>query len=116
MTAVLPFRLKAAAETQVSSQLAAIDRIDRQTDAAKTAVTQAQAAIASAQADLDLAAADLKRAQRLKQSDFVSAQALEQANATQEKAQASVETAKALLNTKSPPERSRRNASSRKNG
>ncbi|MGE3876593.1 MAG: HlyD family secretion protein [Parvibaculaceae bacterium] len=87
----------AAAETQVSSQLAAIDRIDRQTDAAKTAVTQAQATIASAQADLDLAAADLKRAQRLKQSDFVSAQALEQANAKQEKAEASMQTAKAGL-------------------
>jgi membrane fusion protein (multidrug efflux system) len=87
----------AAAETQISSQLAAIDRIDRQTDAAKTQVTQAQAAISSAQADLDLAAADLKRAQRLKQSDFVSAQALEQANAKQEKAEASIETAKAGL-------------------
>ncbi|WP_119270056.1 HlyD family secretion protein [Taklimakanibacter deserti] len=86
-----------AAETQISSQLAAIDRIDRQIDAAKTAVIQAQASISSAQADLDLAGADLKRAQRLKQSDFVSAQALEQANATQEKAQASVETAKAGL-------------------
>jgi len=72
-----------AAETQVSSQLAAIDRIDRQIDAAKTSVTQAQAAISSAQADLDLASADLKRAQRLKQSDFVSAQGLEQANAKQ---------------------------------
>jgi len=87
----------AAAATQISSQLAAIDRIDRQIDAAKTAVIQAQASISSAQADFDLAAADLKRAQRLKQSDFVSAQALEQANATQEKAQASVETAKAGL-------------------
>src|SRR5262249_38630181 len=86
-----------AAETQISSQQAAIDRIDRQIDAAKTAVTQAQSAIASAQADLDLAGADLKRAQRLKQSDFVSAQGLEQANATQEKADASMQTAKAGL-------------------
>lgn len=87
----------AMAETQVSSQLAAIDRIDRQIDAAKTAVIQAQATISSAQADLDLSAADLKRAQRLKQSDFVSAQALEQATAKQEKSQASMETAKAGL-------------------
>lgn len=87
----------AAAETQIASQTAAIDRIDRQIDAAKTAVIQAQATINSAQADLDLAGADLKRAQRLKQSDFVSAQALEQANATQEKAQASLDTAKAGL-------------------
>ena len=84
-----------AAETEIASQTAAIDRIDRQIDAAKTSVTQAQATISSAQADLDLAVADLNRAQRLKQSQFVSAQALEQANATQEKAVASVETAKA---------------------
>jgi membrane fusion protein (multidrug efflux system) len=86
-----------AAETQVSSQLAAIDRTDRQIDAAKTTVTQAEAAINSAQADLDVAGADLKRAQRLKQSDFVSAQALEQANAKQEKAEAAMQTAKAGL-------------------
>jgi membrane fusion protein, multidrug efflux system len=86
-----------AAETEIASQTAAIDRIDRQIDAAKTSVTQAQASISSAQADLDLAIADLNRAQRLKQSQFVSAQAVEQANATQEKAQASVETAKAGL-------------------
>ncbi|WP_368905053.1 HlyD family secretion protein [Taklimakanibacter lacteus] len=87
----------AAAESQIASQTAAIDRIDRQIDAAKTSVTQAQATISSAQADLDLAIADLKRAQRLKQSDFVSSQALEQANAKQEKAEASLETAKAGL-------------------
>lgn len=86
-----------AAETQISSQLAAIDRIDRQIDAAKTSVTQAEATIASAQADLDVAGADLKRARRLKQSDFVSAQGLEQANAKQEKAEASMQTAKASL-------------------
>jgi membrane fusion protein (multidrug efflux system) len=88
-----------AAETQICSQQAAIDRIDRQIDAAKTAVTQAQSAITSAQADLDLTGADLKRAQRLKQSDFVSAQALEQANAKQEKAEASMQTAKAGLDS-----------------
>jgi membrane fusion protein (multidrug efflux system) len=87
----------AAAETQIASQTAAIDRIDRQIDAAKTSVVQAQASISSAKADLDLAGADLKRAQRLKQSDFVSAQSLEQANAKQEKAQAAMETAKAGL-------------------
>ena len=87
----------ATAETQISSQLAAIDRIDRQIEAAKTGVVQAQASITSAQADLDLAGSDLKRAQRLKQSDFVSAQGLEQANAKVEKAGAAMETAKAGL-------------------
>jgi membrane fusion protein (multidrug efflux system) len=87
----------AAADTQISSQLAAIDRIDRQIDAAKTSVTQAEAAIDSAQADLDVAGADLKRAQRLKQSDFVSAQGLEQATAKQSKAEASMQTTKAGL-------------------
>jgi membrane fusion protein (multidrug efflux system) len=87
----------AAAETAIASQTAAISRIDRQIEAAKTAVVQAQASITSAQADLDLAASDLKRAQRLKQSDFVSAQALEQANAKQEKSEAAMETAKAGL-------------------
>lgn len=85
----------AAAETEIASQTAAIDRIDRQIDAARTAVTQAQAAINSAQADLDLAAADLKRAQKLKQTEFASPQTLERATATQEKAQASLDTAKA---------------------
>ncbi|MGE0004567.1 MAG: HlyD family secretion protein [Parvibaculaceae bacterium] len=87
----------AAAETEISSQLAAIDRIDRQIDAAKTAVVQARASIISAQADLDLAGADLKRAQRLKKSDFVSAQSLEQANAKVEKAEAAMQTARAGL-------------------
>ena len=85
----------AAAETQIASQTAAIDRIDRQIDAARTAVTQAQAAINSAQADLDLTAADLKRAQKLKETEFATPQALERANAAQEKAQASLDTAKA---------------------
>jgi membrane fusion protein, multidrug efflux system len=87
----------AAAETEIASQTAAISRIDRQIEAARTAVVQARASINSAQADLDLAGADLKRAQRLKQSDFVSAQALEQANAKQEKAEAAMDTAKAGL-------------------
>ena len=87
----------AAAETEIASQTAAIDRIDRQIDAARTTVVQAQATINSAQADLDLAGADLKRAQRLKQSDFVSAQSLEQATAKQEKAEAAMATAKAGL-------------------
>ena len=87
----------AAAQTQIASQAAAIDRTDRQIDAAKTTVTQAQATINSAQADLDLAAADLKRAIRLKQTDFATPQTLERANATQEKAQASLDTAKAGL-------------------
>ncbi len=86
-----------AAETQIASQTAALDRIDRQIEAARTNVTQAQATISSSQADVDLAVADLKRAQRLKQNDFVSAQALEQANAKQEKAEASLDTAKAGL-------------------
>ena len=85
----------AAAETQIASQTAAIDRIDRQIDAARTAVTQAQAAINSALADLDLTAADLKRAQKLKETEFATPQALERANAAQEKAQASLDTAKA---------------------
>lgn len=87
----------AAAETGIASQTAAIARIDRQIDAARTTVIQAGAAITSAEADLDLAGADLKRAQRLKQSDFVSAQSLEQANAKQEKAEAALATAKAGL-------------------
>jgi membrane fusion protein (multidrug efflux system) len=87
----------AAAETGIASQTAAIARIDRQIDAARTTVIQAGAAITSAEADLDLAGADLKRTQRLKQSDFVSAQSLEQANAKQEKAEAALATAKAGL-------------------
>jgi membrane fusion protein (multidrug efflux system) len=87
----------AAAETQIASQTAAIGRIDRQIEAARTTVIQAQAAINSAQADLDLAAADLNRAQRLKQSEFATPQALERATATQEKAQASLDTARAGL-------------------
>jgi membrane fusion protein (multidrug efflux system) len=87
----------AAAQSQIASQTAAIGRIDRQIDAAKTTVIQAKAAIDSAQADFDLTAADLKRAQKLNQSEFASPQTLERATAAQEKAQASLDTAKAGL-------------------
>jgi membrane fusion protein (multidrug efflux system) len=87
----------AAAQSQIASQTAAIGRIDRQIDAAKTTVIQAKAAIDSAQADLDLTAGDLKRAQKLKQSEFASPQTLERATAAQAKAQASLDTAKAGL-------------------
>lgn len=87
----------ATAEAQIASQRATIDRIDRQIEAARTAVTQAQAQITSAQADVDLTSADLKRAERLKQSDFATQQSLEQAQARQEKAEAALDTARAGL-------------------
>lgn len=87
----------ATAEAQIASQQATIDRIDRQIEAARTTIIQANAQISAAQADVDLAGADLKRALRLKQSDFATQQSLEQAQATAEKAQAALATAKAGL-------------------
>ncbi|MCX5512479.1 hemolysin D [Kaistia algarum] len=89
----------AAIEDQIASQQATLSRIDKQTEAAKAGIAQAQATITSAAADLELAKADLDRATQLNASQFASRQSLEQAQATSDKAKAATASADAGLTT-----------------
>lgn len=84
-----------AAENQIASQQAAIDRIDKQIQAGQAGVLQARTSIASADADAELAVADLARAATLAKNQFASQQSLQQAQATKDKTAAAVESAKA---------------------
>lgn len=87
------------AVAKFDAQQAAIDRIDRQIDAAKAAVASAEAAKTSAQATLAQAQADFERYDRLSKSDFASTQKLEAARAAKDVAAASVQQADAGISS-----------------
>jgi membrane fusion protein (multidrug efflux system) len=81
----------------VASQQATIERIRRQVTAQEAALDQANAQFASAQAGAQRAAAELQRQQDLAKRDFASRQTLEQAEAANAQAVASVDSAKAAI-------------------
>jgi len=86
-----------SARGKEKTQLAALDRISHQIDAARAAVAQAQAQIPAAEADVIRTHAELERQNKLAQRDFASQQKLELARADQARADSSLMAAKAAL-------------------
>lgn len=78
------------AQSQLDSEVAAVARIDSQATAADAATAQARARVDAAQAQVNQAQADLNRYQDLAKNDVASAQRLEQAQATNASAVASL--------------------------
>ncbi|GHE58707.1 hemolysin D [Camelimonas fluminis] len=86
-----------SARGKEKTQLAALDRISHQIDAARAAVSQAQAQIPAAEADVTRTRAELERQNKLAQRDFASQQKLELARADRARADSSLMGAKAAL-------------------
>ncbi len=86
-----------SARGKEKTQLAALDRISHQIEAARAAVAQAQAQIPAAEADVIRTHAELERQNKLAQRDFASQQKLELARADQARADSSLMAAKAAL-------------------
>lgn len=87
------------AEAQLAAQSAAVDRIDRQAEAAQAGIAQAQARVASADALRIQADADLARYVQLASNDVATTQKLEAARATDATAAAAVAEARAGVTT-----------------
>jgi membrane fusion protein (multidrug efflux system) len=86
-----------AAKDKLATQRSTIERIGRQTEAAKASVTQALAQVDAAQADSARAASDYARQIQLAQSDFASKARLDQAKADRDRSEASVKSAQAAV-------------------
>ena len=86
-----------AAQDKLGTQMASVDRIARQTEAAEAQVRQAEPQIAAARADSVRTGADFERQNRLSQSDFASKARLEQSLADRDRATANVQAAEAGL-------------------
>lgn len=86
-----------AARGKEKTQLAALERIGHQADAARAAVEQARAQIPAAEADLVRSRADLDRQNKLAQRDYASQQKLELARADSARAEGAVMGARAGL-------------------
>ena len=92
------YRLAAnAARDKVATQEAAIERFDRQIEAQRTSVEQAQAQLVSAQAAQKRMQSEFDRQQALAGREFASKQTLEQSIANRDQANASVQSAQAAL-------------------
>jgi membrane fusion protein (multidrug efflux system) len=86
-----------SARDKVATQEATIERFDRQIDAQRAAVEQAQAQLASAQAARTRMELEFERQQVLAGKQFASKQTLEQSIANRDQASASVLSAKAAV-------------------
>ncbi|MGV2978742.1 HlyD family secretion protein [Camelimonas sp. ID_303_24] len=86
-----------AARGKEKTQLAALERIAHQIDAARAVVAQAEAQIPAAEADVIRTRAELERQNKLAQRDFASQQKLELARADRARADSALMAAKAAL-------------------
>jgi membrane fusion protein (multidrug efflux system) len=92
------YRLAAnSARDKVATQEATIERFDRQIDAQRASVEQAQAQLLSAQAARTRMQSEFERQQALAGKAFASKQTLEQSIANRDQANASVQSAQAAL-------------------
>jgi membrane fusion protein, multidrug efflux system len=92
------YRLAAAsARDKVATQEATIERFDRQIDAQRAAVEQAQAQLVSAEAARTRMQSEYERQQALAGKAFASKQTLEQSIANRDQANAAVQSAQAAL-------------------
>jgi membrane fusion protein (multidrug efflux system) len=92
------YRLAAnSARDKAATQAATIERFDRQIDAQRAAVEQAQAQLASARAAQARMLSEFERQQALEGKQFASKQTLEQSIANRDQANASVLSAQAAL-------------------
>ena len=88
-----------AAQDRIVSQKAAIDRIAVQVEAAKTDIEEAVANLAASQAELSRATRAFERQNKLSKSDYVTAQAVDDARADRDKARAAVSADAAAVNS-----------------
>jgi membrane fusion protein (multidrug efflux system) len=86
-----------SARDKVATQEATIQRFDRQIEAQRTAVEQAQAQLASVRAAQTRMESEFERQQALVNKQFASKQTLEQSVANRDQANASVQSAQAAL-------------------
>lgn len=86
-----------SAKDKLATQQSAIARVDRQVEAGRASVAQADAQVVSAEAEAERAESDYARQQQLARSDYTSRAALENAKAARDRANAGVKSAQAAL-------------------